>query len=135
MKNYQVLEHTADLKLRAWGQTKEATFIHMAQAMFAKISDKKAIIKSRPVSRQINIKSTDLPALLIDFLNQLITLSDINNEIYTGYRIEIKDSELVGEVKGCKVKSLKLEIKAVTYNDLKFVYKDNQWEAEVVFDI
>ena len=76
-----------------------------------------------------------MQALLVDFLSELVTLGDINNEIYTDLELRIKNLELSGKIKGYKIKGLKLEIKAVTYNDLNIEEKEGKWVAEVVFDI
>ena len=135
MKKYEALEHTADLKIRAFGKNKEEVFANMAIGMFVSISDKKNILKDQVVERKIKIKAMDLQALLIDFLSELVTLSDINNEIYLNYKLQISNNKLSGIIKGYKIKGLKLEIKAVTYNDLKIEKKDGEWLAEVVFDI
>jgi len=132
---YQNLEHTADLKIRSHGQTLEQVFTNMAQGMYANIIAEKDILKNQAVNRKLKVKAGDLQSLLVDFLNELVSLSDINNEIYTKYNLHIKDNELIGEIKGYKIKRLKLEIKAVTYNELKIEQKENQWIAEVVFDI
>ncbi|OGY42079.1 MAG: hypothetical protein A2Y82_02320 [Candidatus Buchananbacteria bacterium RBG_13_36_9] len=146
MKKYQNLEHTADLKIRAFGQTKEEVFVNMAVGMFENICDKKAVLKDQPVKREIKVKANDLPGLLVEFLNELVTLIDINNEIYTDYRLQISrlrssssggqaDYRLQGVIRGYKVKGLKMDVKAVTYNELKIEEKKGKWAAEVVFDI
>lgn len=135
MPKYQNLEHTADLKIRSFGKTKEQVFVNMAIGMFANIGDEKKFLKDKPVSREIKIKANDLQSLLVDFLSELISLSDINNEIYTDYDLKIKENKLIAQVNGCKINGLKLEIKAVTYNDLKIKEGNNGWQAEVVFDI
>lgn len=134
-KKYINLEHTADLKIRAFGSTKEELFSNMALGMFENICDKKAILKDQPVKREIKVQAGDLPGLLVEFLNELVTLSDINNEVYLNYELKIMNYELGGVVFGFKVKGLKMEIKAVTYNDLKIEEKEGNWVAEVVFDI
>lgn len=135
MKKYENLEHTADLKIRAFGKTKEEVFSNMAAGMFANICDQKDMLKSQAVTREIKVKANDLAGLLVDFLSELITLSDINNEIYQDYELRIQDYELIGKIKGCKIMRLKTEIKAVTYNELKIEEKGGKWIAEVVFDI
>jgi len=132
---FQNLEHTADLKIQAWGQTQKEVFTNMALGMFANIISEKDILKDQPVERKINVQSADKQSLLVDFLSHLVTLSDINDEVYLNYQLRILNSEIKGNVHGYKIKGLKLEIKAVTYNDLILEEKEGQWVAEVVFDI
>jgi SHS2 domain-containing protein len=135
MKKYQNLEHTADLKIRAFGKTKEDVFSNMAVGMFENICDKKAILKDQPVKREIKVKANDLPGLLVEFLNELVTLGDINDEVYLKYEVRSIKDEIKGRVYGYKVKGLKMEVKAVTYNELKIKEINGKWVAEVVFDI
>ncbi len=135
MKKYELLEHTADLKIRAFGKTKGEVFTNMAIGMFDNIVDEDNLLKDQQVERKIKIESVDLDSLLVDFLSQLLYLSDTNDEIYTDYRLNISDYKITGGIKGYKVKRIKLDIKAVTYNDLKIEEKDGQWLFEVVFDI
>jgi SHS2 domain-containing protein len=141
MKKFENLEHTADLKLRAFGQTKEDLFANMAIGMFANICPEANKLKNQPVEMTIKIKAHDLSSLLIDFLNELLYLSDINNQIYDRYDLAIlqlpdKTWLVEGVAYGYNISGLDYEIKAVTYNDLK-VEEDSQgnWLAEVVIDI
>jgi len=141
MKQYENLEHTADLKLRSFGKTKEEAFSNMALAMFETITDPLAIDKSDEVSREIEADALDLPALLVDFLSKLLTLSDIGNEIYDRFEVSFMQTDtetwwLKANVYGYGVKGFKTEIKAVTYNELKLEEdEEGKWVAEVVFDI
>jgi len=132
---YQNLEHTADIKIRSFGKNLEEVFVNMAIGMFENITDPKNILQDQEVEREIKLESSDEESLLVDFLSQLVTMSDTNDEIYTNFELRIKNVELSGKIRGYKINGLKLEIKAVTYNDLKLEEKDGQWLAEVVFDI
>ena len=134
MKEYEILEHPTDLRIRAFGKTKEKLFSNLLKGMFlgagAKIEDQKK------VSRKIKIKSTDEQSLLVDFLSEALAQSDINNEAY--FEIEFKKltgTELVGKFFGSPVLSFGTEIKAVTYHGLEIKKTDGGWEATVLFDI
>ena len=140
MKKYENLEHTADLKIRAFGKTKEEVFANLALGMFENISEPKAILKDQPIEIEIKVKANELLELLVDFLNQLVYLSDVNNVVYNNFDLVIfsKDDHWIveGVAKGYKVNSFKLEIKAATYNELKLEEDQaGNWVAEVVFDI
>ena len=140
MQQYEFLEHTADLKIRAFGESSEEVFSNMAKGMFAAITDKELIIKDETVIQDFEMNSIDLPSLLVDYLNQLISLGDTNNEIYDNFELGImqvgnENWSLKCRAIGYKVSGLKLEIKAVTYNELKIEEQKGQWVAEVVFDI
>lgn len=134
--DYKILEHPADVKVQALGKTKEELFRNAMLGMNAvlrpKIKDKKQKIKNK-----IKIESLDIDALLVDFLSEVLYLSQINQAIYN--KVEFKqfsDQELEAEVVGSKVESFGEDIKAVTYHDLKIKKnKKGLWEVIVLFDI
>jgi len=134
MKKYEILEHKADLKIRAFGKTKEELFSNMLLAM---TESQKATILPQEVRRDFKIKSSDLPSLLVDFLSEGLYLSQVNKEVYKEVRFkEFTDNEIKGELIGQKVESFGEDIKAVTYHDLDLHQeKDGIWEATVLFDI
>lgn len=138
MKPFENLEHTADLKIRAWGKTKEELFANMARGMFYNLvgSETTANSQQQKVEEKFKVESTDLGALLVDFLNQLNYLADLHNAIFNDFKIKIEnDRNLEAEVSGYKTEKFALEIKAVTYHELKIEESDEEWVAEVLFDI
>jgi SHS2 domain-containing protein len=135
IRDYKVLEHTADLKIRAYGKDLPELFSNMLKGMFEAcepiISNQSSI-----VSREVKIQSPNLESLLVDFLSEALYLSDVNDEIYFQAEFEkLTENELIGKLKGHKIKGLKEEIKAVTWHDLKIERRNNHWEAVVLFDI
>jgi len=133
------LEHTADLKIRAYGKTKEEVFVNMAYGMFYNICggrwpEKKS---SQKISQEIKVDSSDLEALLVDFLSELNYLADLNNAVFDEIKIKILENrKLEGKISGVKVEGFNLEIKAVTYHQLKIEKtREGIWLAEVIFDI
>ena len=98
----------------------------------------------KKIVREIKIKSPDLPALLVDFLSEVLYLTQVNKEIYNKVKfkkfsdpsINSGQVELEAELLGQKVKRFGEDIKAVTYHSLNvYQNKDGSWEAIVLFDI
>lgn len=135
MKKYEILEHKADLKIRALGKTKGEVFLNMTLAM--EESMKPEIQKEEKTKREIKIESLDLPALLVDFLSEVLYLIQVNKEIYNEIRFrKFSDSEIEAELIGQKVEMFGEDIKAVTHHNLDIHQKeDGNWEAIVLFDI
>ena len=132
MKKYEILEHKADLKIKAFGKTKKELFSNM---LFAMMESLKAELTKKEKRRKIKVKSIDLNALLVDFLSEVLYISQTNKEIYTKVRFnKFNDKEINGELIGQKVKSFGEEIKAVTHHNLE-IKKNKNWEAIVLFDI
>ncbi len=135
MKKFEVLEHKADLKIRAFGKIKEELFLNM---LFGMAENQKAEIKSKKkIRRKIKIKSLDFPALLVDFLSEALYLGQVNKEIYFNAKFaKFTDREIEGELIGQKVERFGEDIKAVTHHDLDIRQKkDRTWGAAVLFDI
>ena len=136
MKKYEILEHKADLKIRAFGKTKEEVFLN---ALFGMSESMKPEIKKQEetVAREIKISSLDLPSLLVDFLSEVLYLTQVNKEIYTEAKFKkFTDTELEVELIGKKVERFGEDIKAVTYHGLDIHQRgDGIWEAAILFDI
>lgn len=132
---YEILEHKADLKIRAFGKTKEELFLNILLGMAE--SQKPEIKGEEKIIRQIKVKSLDLSTLLVDFLSEVLYQSQINKEIYSGVNFKkFSDNGLEAELFGRKVERVGEEIKAVTYHNLDIRQKeDGVWEATVLFDI
>ena len=135
MKKFEILEHKADLKIRAFGKDKKGLFLNMLLGM---VKNQRPKIKSRKkVKREIKIKSIDLPTLLVDFLNEALCLSQINKEAYFEANFKkFSDTKLEGELMGQKIERFGEDIKAATYHNLGiYQRKDGIWEATILFDI
>ncbi|KPJ73254.1 hypothetical protein AMJ48_02210 [Parcubacteria bacterium DG_74_1] len=135
MKKYEVLEHKADLKIRAFGKTKEELFQNMLLGMSE--SQKPEIKDNKKTERKIKIKSLNPLSLLVDFLSEILYFNQINKEIYSNVDfIRFTDTELEARLAGRKVERLGEDIKAVTYHNLDVHQKkDKTWEAIVLFDV
>jgi len=134
-KKYQFLEHKADLKIKAFGATKEELFRNMLLGM--QDSQKPEVAGIETVKREIKVNSADFPALLVDFLSEVLYLNQTNKEIYNKINFKkFTDNEIEIELTGKKVERFGEDIKAVTHHDLDIHRKeDKEWEATVLFDI
>lgn len=133
---YEILPHTADLKIKVFGKTKEELFsnalLAMTEALKPEITESK-----EPAIRDIVVKSADLETLLVDFLSEILYLVQTNKEIYPEINFkEFSDTKLKGKIFGKKIERFGEDIKAVTYHNLSVKQRrDNVWEAIIIFDI
>jgi len=134
MKKFEILEHKADLKIRAFGKNKEELFLNMLLAM---TENQRPEILPEKVKREIKISSPELSSLLVDFLSEVLYLTQVNKEIYNNVKYKkFTDTELKTELIGKKVERFGEDIKAVTYHSLNIHQReDGIWEATVLFDI
>jgi len=140
MKKYEVLEHKADLKIRAFGKTKEELFENAMVGMFEGAKYEPSFAEAtagKEIKKEIKVSSLDLLSLLVDFLSEVLYLSEVNWEVYQ--KIQFKkftEKEIEGILSGKKLKGIGVIVKGVTYHDLDIRQKkDGTWEATVLFDI
>jgi len=133
---YKILKHPADLKIKVWAKDLKKLF---SLALFALFKTINAKTEGNFVFRKIKVKSNDLPSLFVDFLNETLCLSQIKKEVFFDLKIKKssfeKDFFIEGLLKGKKIKSIDLDIKAVTYHQLKIEKKKGKWVAVFLCDI
>jgi SHS2 domain-containing protein len=146
MREYEVVPHTADLKIYAFGTTFEELFRNALKGMFSAVkplsplihyADEIPTISHYKVEHKVVVHSLDREALLVDFLSECLYLSDTHNEAYFDARFSLlSDTELEGIIFGIPVEGYEVfEIKAVTYHDLLLEKIEGIWRATLVFDI
>lgn len=141
-KKYEYLEHTADVKFRAYGNTLEEVFENAALAMFNVIIDTGKV--SGETARDVFLKSPDLESLLVDWLSELLYLFEVDEVVFWKFRVEeIRKEEGEYSIKALAAGEqyypgshpFETEIKAVTYNQLELEKIADGWMAQVVVDI
>jgi SHS2 domain-containing protein len=136
MKQYELIEHTADVGVKAYGKTVAEAFEHAAEAMFDIITDTSTI---QSVGQyDIELEAPDLEQLLVDWLSKLLFLNDAEDLVFGRFEVSITGNRLSAHVFGEKYNTKKhkmgVEIKAVTYHIVKVNEKDPIF-AQVLFDI
>ncbi len=133
-QRYELLEHTADLALRVYGQDLYELFVNAAFAMFSQLADIEHI--ETPISHQVAVEGVDYESLLVNWLNELLYLHDTKREIYTSFDIhELTPYQLKATVHGDKNPEIHTVIKGATYHDLAIVQTPEGYEATIVFDV
>jgi SHS2 domain-containing protein len=138
MGYYKLLEHTADLGIAVWGVSCKQLFENAACAMYALISDPRAI---KPlVSFHVKSEGIDKDELLKNWLSETLYYFHVKNILLKRFKVEkISDksveSIVFGEKRDKKRHVLIHEIKAVTYHGLKIIKQDNKFQTNIIFDV
>jgi SHS2 domain-containing protein len=134
MKKYEILEHRADLKIKAFGKNKEELFENVMIGMF---ESAKYEGEGKEIKKEIKVSSPDLSSLLVDFLSEILYLNEVNRQVY--YQVQFKkftEKNIEGILSGKELKRVGVAIKGVTYHDLDIHQKeDGTWETTILFDI
>lgn len=132
---YELLEHTADSMIKAYGSTLEECFENAAYAMFDLILDAESVEKKQAV--KVSVEGEDREELLYNFLSELLYIFDAKKLALSEFRVSITDGRLScvaeGEPFDPRGHSPKTEIKAVTYHMLKV--DPEEPSVTVLFDI
>lgn len=133
---YNILEHPADIKLKITADSLEELFEGALKGMADILAFKEDLTKER-ITKKIQVSSVDTSSLLVDFLSEVLALTDIEDSVFNDLKIiHLKEREIEAEISGSKVKKFKEEIKAVTYHKAEVKKNNqNQFEAEILFDI
>lgn len=133
---YEILKHTADVRLRVEGETLERLFSDALKGMM-EILKTDIPIGQPGAKRQVSINAPDKTALLVDFLNEVLSLSQINKEAYPVVTFgELSETTLRGNLEGVRVNEFDEDIKAVTYHEAEIKKNpEGNWETILIFDI
>ncbi len=143
MKPYEIIEHTADVGLKANGTTLKELFENAARGMFEIISGAKVDKgKAEQRSKKIEIKrqTEDFEELLVNWLSELLYIFNKEKILFNNFKIlELNNKGLIGNSSGNKIDlasaSLQTEIKAVTFHDLKIEKDKNGFSCRIIFDV
>jgi len=139
VKDYEIIEHTADIGIRVKGPDLKELFIKAAAAMFDIIAEKKSYSEAhQQQSLTLTLNAENREELFVNWLNELLSLYAIKENIFCDFRFKFLDEHnLQAEVFGCDINDYKVntEIKAATYHQLRIEQTGSNWEAEVIFDV
>ncbi len=138
MSGFEIIEHTADVGIRAWGDTIEEAFESAAAGMFSIIGD---ISRVESIGElEVRVENEEFEGLLVDWLSELLYTFDTEKLFLGKFRVKIERNgvlRLTGRAYGERYDPEKhgmgTEIKAVTYHMVDVNLERN--EIKVLFDI
>lgn len=131
---YRVLEHTADIGIRAFGKDLAELYANAARGMFEIIFGRRVMKGKKRVT--VEIDGMDAENLMVRWLSELLELSR-QGWAFDGFEIkEIGERKIVAVCLGGKLISKpRAEIKLVTYHGLKVEKNGEGYKAEIIFDV
>lgn len=137
MKQYDIINHTADIGIVAHGRSIKELFENAAFAMFDLTADLSNIEPKKSFGFEVN--AVNYEELLVAWLRELLYKFAVGQFLFKEFGIvEVEQTHLKGFAKGEKYDSkkhvLKKEIKAVTYHDLSIKKDNGTFSAQIIFD-
>lgn len=133
MIRYKFISHTADIKIRVYGQN----LIDLINNILFALSNywSPTLTKTR-VSAKIKVSGINLRDILIDFIAEVINKTYVKKTIFTKFKKKlIKDDLITGELVGYRFSSLTKDIKAVTYHQANLKKIKNKLIFDFIIDI
>ena len=144
MKNYEIIDHTADMGIKVYGKNLQLLFLNAAEAMFEIIVEttkKKSMFQREERKRfLLNKQGNNLEEILVYWLSELLYLFSTEGLIMDKADIQKLDSnciqaEVTGKIFSPEFHRVKTEIKAVTFHELEVKDTGQGYEAQVIFDV
>jgi len=138
VKKYEQTDHTADIRLKIFGNSLLDLFANAAYALCDTLTD---ISKVSPTTKQTFCLQRDTTEeLLVEWMGDLLYTFETEGLLFSKFNIKsINKNSLSAEAEGeffnSAIHTFKNGIKAVTYHNLKVEEKSGLWQAEVVLDV
>jgi len=137
---YTFLDHTADVKFQAFGNTLEEAFVSSFYALKETICGNIEI--KNQIKKEVLIEGTDITNVLYKFLEEFLFLLD--SESFLASKIEKielneKENKLKVAILGDKAENYTFtnDVKAITYNDMSIEFNEHtkKFVLQVVMDV
>jgi SHS2 domain-containing protein len=137
-QHYQLLDHTADLRIRVVAKHRADLYQHAGLALADLIAG--AVTPQDRTMTSIQLTGTDAADLMVNFLRELLFLWTGDGQLVTAITIQkIEDTAVEAQVVTQPFDPdrhrIRHEIKAVTYHQIDVSRTADGWQATVIFDI
>ncbi len=135
---FVILDHPADLGIEAYGKTLSQAFEQAASGLTSVILDPSSV--RRVESKQIVLEAGDLKQLLVRWLTEVLYLYDGLKFAPAHFKIRrLSAHGLMAEVQGenfdRQCHSTRIDVKAITYHQLKIGNRQSDYWVQVFIDV
>jgi SHS2 domain-containing protein len=140
-KSFEFLEHTADAYVAAYGKDLAEAFENAALAMFDVMTEVERVAPKE--ESYVEVEAEDECALLYSWLEDLIVKFEINERLYSKFRIQIDETpegfrlkaKIWGEKFNPERHPRKVGVKAITYHRMEILKKPENVTVKFILDI
>jgi SHS2 domain-containing protein len=133
IQGFKEIEHTSDIALEVWAASLENLFIEASKGLQNLMGIKTQGRSTTLYKKEIN--GMDMESVLVSFLDDLLFLVEQKNCWCNIEQVSLINLSITYSGKIIRIRSLEKQLKAVTFNDLQIVSKDNYWKTRIVFDV
>jgi SHS2 domain-containing protein len=134
---HETFEHEADIGIRGVGSSIEEAFEAAAVAMYSVMVKVEAI---KPLEQKnVTASAPDRELLLVEWLNALLSLTDVERMVFSKFTVKIEGSSLTGTAWGERLDRFRhepnVEVKGATYHMLRVDKDGDNFVAQCVVDV
>ncbi len=142
MKPFEIIDHTADVGIKAHGNTLTELFENAARGMFSVITREGANPQGSHVEKNIEINKDagELEDMLVSWLSELLYIFNREKLCFNSFKIAgLNNNSLKAVAGGVSIdlyqNDLYTEIKAVTFHNLKIEEDVEGFNCTIIFDV
>jgi SHS2 domain-containing protein len=134
--SFEEISHTADIKIRVHAPTLEALFSETFNALMQVMYGTE---RSGGIIKEIKVESPDNESLLLDFLSDVLFVSEVESLVFFNTSISIHGSRLTAELSGEPFDPIRhaggSEVKGISYSGLSIIHDANGYMLDIIFDV
>ena len=146
VEKYKIIDHLSDIGIEFYGGTPEELFENAGKGMFSIICDLRTVKPLEKKSIRITGKNPNFEDLLILWLERLIYRYEIDNTLFSKFKVDkieredhnlVLNAQIFGEKVDPRKHEIRVSIKAPTYHKLEITKNSSghNWTGRVIFDI
>jgi SHS2 domain-containing protein len=129
---YRWVEHGSEVEVLIEDESAEAVFTEALVAIGELLADRRG---GDPVTHEFVLGAVDRPALLVEWLNELVYLAETDGFVPERIlALELGETTLAARIAGGRTGPQTL-IKGATYHGLELGESEGAWRARVVLDV
>lgn len=138
-RRFEFFEHTADIGIRAYGNTLEEAFEEAARGVFEVMTDTSKVNPIQCI--EISVHGYDLENLLYNWIEELLYFYDSDLMLFSKFDIKIDPETLTLTGRACGEKfdphkhEKRTVVKAMTYHMMEIKKIGSEYEVQFVVDI
>ena len=129
-------EHTGEVRLKVTATTCEELFAEAGRALAELMLGEIVEGPEFGPERSVEVRGRDRAATFVEWLNELIFLSETTKQVFTHFRVQrVDETHAQAFVRGITPDTLKTAVKAATLHRVVVEFSGGSWRAEVVLDV
>ena len=129
---FKEVPHKADIAIDVFASNLPELFINAAQGLYHILGIRTGTGELEKIS--LDMEDLDVETLLVSFLGELLYYVDMGKAA-VDLEVTVNNNKLNALLSMLPLETYKVEVKAVTYNQLEIIESGRQMRTRIVFDI